>query len=242
MKFQILSDLHLKNNGFFKLKVTAPYLILGGDIGYPFTAIFWQFIEYVNTNYTHVYFIPGNHEFYGQTVEVADKFLRNAFRQYKNITYMNGDCIVFDDVVMIGTILWSHIPKECEKISHDFGPHKNISNFSVQERNSVFEANLAWIKSKADSFPDKKKILITHYAPLCHESCHPKHNGDPKNHDYGTDLYKLINVKNIDLFIYGHTHYNYKGNILKRSEGVYVSNQLGTRPSDNFDPEFTFEF
>jgi len=242
MEFQVVSDLHLKNNDDFELKITAPYLILAGDIGYPFTAIFWKFIEYVSVKYNHVYFVPGNHEFYGQTPEVADEFLRNSFERYKNITYMNGDCVELEKIVLIGSILWSHVPKECDKVSRNFGPHKNILKFSVKERNSVFEAATAWIEGRAGSFPGKKIILITHYAPLCHESCHPKHDGDLKNHDYGTDLYKLIDVSNIDLFIYGHTHYNYKGNVLRRREGLYVSNQRGTRPSENFNPEFSFKY
>jgi predicted phosphodiesterase len=241
MKFQVLSDLHLKPNDNFKLNITAPFLILAGDIGYPFTSIFWQFIEYVNSKYVHIYFVPGNHEFYGHSIETVDNFLRNSLKRYKNITYMNGDCVVLDDIVLIGSILWSYVPKDCEKIARNFGPHKNISNFSVEKRNSAFKSTAAWIESKLDSFPDKKKILITHYAPLCHESCHPKHDKDIKNHDYGSDLHKFINVKKVHFFIYGHTHYNYEGNILKKHEGIYISNQRGSGNSDNFNTKFTIE-
>ena len=237
MEFQILSDLHLKKNDFIFTQ-TAEYLILAGDIGYPFTSIFWLFIEYVSRKYRQVFFIPGNHEFYGYTMEVIESFLRMSFKRYPNVFYMNNDVFEFDKVVLLGTILWSPIPKEICKL-HTFGIHKKIIDFSVGKRNKKFIANCAWIETQVERFKGRKKIiLITHYAPLLHESCNPKYDGDFKNHDYGVNLHERIQTKNIDFFIYGHTHYNYKGNILNLHDNTYISNQRGIKPSDNFDLGF----
>lgn len=81
---QFVSDIHLetRNNttrDFFKkiLIPSAPYLALCGDIGYPGAQLYEPFLEYCSKNFEHVFYVPGNHEFYN-----TEKALK--FKKYRN--------------------------------------------------------------------------------------------------------------------------------------------------------------
>ena len=71
MRIQYCSDLHLEfdhNNKYLTkmpLSVSGDILILAGDIA-PLHDEFFsdQFFRFIAENYRHVFWVPGNHEFY----------------------------------------------------------------------------------------------------------------------------------------------------------------------------------
>lgn len=81
---QFVSDIHLEtrdntSKDFIKkiLIPFAPYLALCGDIGYPGAQLYEPFLEYCSKNFEHVFYVPGNHEFYN-----TEKALK--FKKYRN--------------------------------------------------------------------------------------------------------------------------------------------------------------
>jgi predicted phosphodiesterase len=78
---QYISDVHLetrKKIDFHSiLKPTAEYLALCGDIGYPDTEYYQNFLEYCSNNFKQVFYVPGNHEFYNHPSRIK-------FTKYKS--------------------------------------------------------------------------------------------------------------------------------------------------------------
>lgn len=66
MKLQILSDLHLEFSPNFYLPKTGNVIALLGDIGYPKSLIYREFITKLSKDYEHVLLITGNHEYYNK--------------------------------------------------------------------------------------------------------------------------------------------------------------------------------
>jgi hypothetical protein len=82
IKIQYVSDIHLETHfntskSIFEkiLKPSAPYLALCGDIGYPGSQLYEPFLQYCSENFEHIFYIPGNHEYYNDTKSI--KFIRN---------------------------------------------------------------------------------------------------------------------------------------------------------------------
>ncbi len=67
MRIQYISDIHLE---FFKVlpkqivRPVADILCLAGDIGYPFSSLYRDFLKQVSRDFKKVFLIAGNHEYY----------------------------------------------------------------------------------------------------------------------------------------------------------------------------------
>ena len=92
------------------LKPCAPYLALAGDIGHPtqLKALF----EWAAPQWKHIFYIPGNHEYYGADFEERQKEL-SAFA-YPNIHFLQSGSFYCEEenVAVIGATLWTHASEE----------------------------------------------------------------------------------------------------------------------------------
>ena len=101
-RIQYVSDLHLEfyNKISFRscVKPVAPYLALAGDIGKPGTNMYTNFLSYVSSNWEHVFYVAGNHEYYDTprskwnkkkpvTFEERHQEIINITREYPNIHF-----------------------------------------------------------------------------------------------------------------------------------------------------------
>jgi predicted phosphodiesterase len=75
MKFQYLSDIHTEqyksNHKKLKkietfIKLSAPYLLLAGDVDDPFSNLYKEFLSYLSSLFEYIFIIVGNHEYYTQ--------------------------------------------------------------------------------------------------------------------------------------------------------------------------------
>jgi predicted MPP superfamily phosphohydrolase len=90
-RIQYVSDIHLETycnsgNEIFEriLKPSAPYLALCGDIGYPDSKIYEDFLKYCSDNFEAVFYIAGNHEFYNDMKSI--NFLKIKDKMKKDIS------------------------------------------------------------------------------------------------------------------------------------------------------------
>ena len=119
MKFQIASDIHLEFQG-----VDAPAIIpksdalfLAGDIGKPTKANLAQFLIKMASIFPNVYYVAGNHEFYGAEYWSTKHALKEICSNIPNLHFMDQDSIVWkgkndERVRIIGCTLWSHVPDD----------------------------------------------------------------------------------------------------------------------------------
>ncbi|KAK2605066.1 hypothetical protein N8I77_007942 [Diaporthe amygdali] len=233
-----MSDLHLEVGQqylTFDFDVTAPNLILAGDIGRVIDYEgYISFLQKQTVRYERVFLILGNHEFYGLSFEAG---LTRA-RKLENESVLEGRMIllqqksfVFDveRVVVIGCSLWSFVPRDSARavqaVVNDF---KKIENRSVEKHNSAHAEDLAWLRKEVQLHqPHTKVLIVTHHAPLIDKTASPQHKDSLVKSAFATDV--LSNMEggawsSVKYWIFGHTHWTTQLKV----KGIQVmSNQRG---------------
>jgi predicted phosphodiesterase len=101
MKLNILSDLHLTRGALVKPENDADAVILAGDIARPKQALSWA-----SDLGKPVLYIPGNHEFYSNTIRYSrgtGKFVRrNASPRARQQRSDDRECPFLENDVMDG--------------------------------------------------------------------------------------------------------------------------------------------
>jgi predicted MPP superfamily phosphohydrolase len=206
MRIQYFSDIHLE---FYKklptINITAPILCLAGDIGYPKTKIYEDFLISLNANIDvqKVFLITGNHEYYNNSIDNVDKHIENIIEKYElnKISFLNNSSEIYGEYLFVGSTLWSHVNNK-KYLTNDF---KLIEDMTIDKFNSLHDTAKTYIKNTIETNKDKKIILLTHFLPsfqLIHEKylCYSEYNNC-----FASNCYDLIQ-KPVILNIYGHTH------------------------------------
>ena len=228
MKFQIISDIHLEYynelpelNYFFK--VSAPNLILAGDICYYNHHNFMIFFKKVSKLYDNVFFIPGNHDYYAYNkipdihFDEIDFVMKSNLSCFKNVHFIQEDSIEFENTIIFGTTLWCKTTKTNDdvnvklltneyyiKTKHKYAPsYKYVKELNTRQYN--------WLRNSIKNlYTHKNIIVVTHYLPS--KKCiNKKYKNDPYNDMYFTDCEDIMKYANI--WIAGHTHNPFISNI-----------------------------
>lgn len=228
MKFQIISDIHLEYydtlpelNYFFT--VSAPNLILAGDICYYNHPNFVIFFKKVSKLFNKVFFIPGNHDYFAYnnipdiSFDEIDSIMKHLLSCFKNVYFIQENIIELENTIILGTTLWCKTKRtdndiDVKLLTNDYYIQtKNKYCPSYKYTNELNTRQYIWLKNKIKHLYTHKNILvITHYLPS--KKCiHQKYKNDPYNDMYFTDCEDLM--KYADIWIAGHTHDPFIGNI-----------------------------
>lgn len=236
MKLKIVSDLHLEfsyidipNNG-------ADVLVLSGDIlvalylkkpvstveGIPEESNkvkFRKFLSTVSTNFKHVVYVAGNHEFYNGAWYNTIDVLKNECSNYPNIHYLENESIEIDGVTFVGSTLWTDLNKkdpitttvissllnDYRVIRNDRYGYRRINPSDVTAR---FDASLQYITDTVNANPSGKFVIVGHHAPSF-QSIHPQYADNlHMSGAYSSSLDEFIlDHPQIQLWTCGHNHY-----------------------------------
>lgn len=211
--FQILSDLYLNHESqylTFHIPVSAPYLILAGNIGklIDYEAYLSFLIRRCNL-YERVYLVLGALEFQGISIrdglELAAKMEQEAG--------VRGRLVVLDrkradvpgtNVTLLGCTLWSDIPAAAEsavlKKIPEFDHQQGIKNWSVSAHNAMHAEELAWLKQEiigpsnfagslaSSSGPSTQLVVVSAFAPDLKQALDPWQVDSPWSSAYGSNL------------------------------------------------------
>lgn len=234
MKIQYCSDLHLEfleNRNFLEQHPIVPVgeiLLLAGDI-LPFSLHkkSFEFINFIADNFESVYWIPGNHEYYHFDMATVAPPLLEKLRS--NVFLINDKVIIYKDVKIICSTLWSKIRAE-----HEFAVEQNVSDFQfikingkpllAQDFNRLHDTDLSFLKNAVKKNSDHKTIVMTHHVPTL-RNYPPKYKESILNDAFVTDLTDFISANNVPYWIYGHHHYNTPD--FKIGKTTLLTNQLG---------------
>lgn len=65
LTLQYISDIHLERKPAYpRIPIVSNNIALLGDIGNPFTDMYFEFMKYVSDRADRVFLVPGNHEFW----------------------------------------------------------------------------------------------------------------------------------------------------------------------------------
>ncbi|KAK3681739.1 Metallo-dependent phosphatase-like protein [Podospora appendiculata] len=272
-RFQFISDLHLelgRQYATFDFPVTAPFLILAGDIGcLSHYDEYLSFLQRQTARYNRVFLVLGNHEFYRLSrsagLEKARQMEKEAVLAGK-MTLLQQDSYTIPeqpDVTLLGCTLWSFIPKESSaaitSVMNDF---KHIEGWTVDAQNEAHAADLAWLRKEVEMIrqdarqqgnPRRMVVVGTHHAPLTAGTSSPDHKGGPLNAAFATNVCESGDWRPVRYWVFGHTHWtteietnsvrvvaNQRGNVF--SPGKDLDSKLEKRPAEHtFDPARVIE-
>lgn len=140
MEFQVFSDTHfeLRKMKPFHINKYADNLILAGDISASWHTSLYEFLDFASKTWNHVFYIPGNHEFYcfdrnyvGDFREIERNYRQEIKKRYENVYYLNNNTVWFDGekiynepipkaICIIGSTLWSSPHSGIEVEINDF--------------------------------------------------------------------------------------------------------------------------
>ncbi len=251
MKIQYCSDLHLEfEDNFRKLKqqpleVVGDLLILAGDI-IPFDKIEIadDFFDLWSSQFSEVFWIAGNHEFYGSDIStISEK--RNVLIR-KNVHLLDNAVVEVDDVQLIFSTMWSRIgPLNTRKIQKGMADFRFIKSgsqlFTIEEFNLRHHRSMAFLEESLSQCNGQKSVVITHHIPTF-MNYPQKYMGDVLSEGFATEYFLLIETFGPDFWIYGHHHTNVPE--FKIGKTRLITNQLGyVKYSEcrNFDQGKMFE-
>lgn len=234
MKIQYSSDLHLEfpaNKQFLEahpLARAGEVLILAGDI-LPFRLLEKQneFFERLSDNYEMVYWVPGNHEYYGFDATTVANPLMEKIRS--NVWLVNNLAVEYKEVNIICTTLWSKI-----SIAHEWEIQRGISDFhaikwgkkrfTTREFNELHQQSLQFLESEFKNRKGQRNIVVTHHVPTFFN--YPeKYRFSELNEAFAVELYDTILESEVDYWIYGHHHNNMQAFEIGNTR--LMTNQLG---------------
>lgn len=212
MKLNVLSDLHLSQGELPLPENDADLVILAGDLGRPARAMAWA-----SRIPKPVLYVPGNHEFYGGSIEGGVAELKRLCAGTR-IRVLDCEEVVLGGVRFLGATLWTDFRldgagvareaamREAARFMRDFSVVRiDDAPFTPQASAELFEAHAAWLEERLAAPHEGPTVVVTHHAPSP-RSIHPRFAGSNLNACFVSDAERLIDERRVQLWIHGHTH------------------------------------
>ncbi|HMN79855.1 MAG TPA: metallophosphoesterase [Burkholderiaceae bacterium] len=252
MKLNILSDLHL---GFGAMDLPAngaDVVVLAGDISRPRLAIDWA-LKFDKP----VLYVPGNHEFYGGSIDGTLAELQRLTAG-THVQVLADRELVIGGVRFLGSTLWTDFAlfddpgqraaakAEATSLLRDFSRirlHESSAElFTPDDSAELFRHHAGWLAGRLASPHPGPTVVITHHAPS-RDSIHPRFAGSLLNTCFVSDATHLLRADRVPLWIHGHTHdsfdYRVNGTRVVCNPRGYARDGVNENPA--FDPDFIVE-
>ncbi|GAB3762756.1 metallophosphoesterase family protein [Ramlibacter monticola] len=244
LTLHVVSDLHLSQAGMDLPATDADLVVLAGDIARPREAVAWA-----GALGKPVLYVPGNHEFYGGSLEGRIAELR-ALTEGTPVRLLHDDELVLDGVRILGTTLWTEfrlpdLPQQeaAERAATSF--MRDFSRIRLREGEeallraddcaALFRRHSRWLRERLAHPHAGPTVVISHHAPSV-RSIHPRFAGSAVNLCFASDAEYLL--EGVDLWVHGHTHdsfdYRVGGTRVLCNPRGYV--REGVQENARFDP------
>lgn len=181
--------------------------------------IYGRFLKTCSENYDRVFYVLGNHEYYGSDISYVNNWFPEYINsEYKNILVLTESCVEINNKWwLVGSTLWTDYDGEdplamvnAQQSLNDF--RKITFNNSKLTPNIVVNENIRginYIKKIVGKNPDKNIIVMTHHSPS-KRSISKFYASSKINSAYTNDYDKFIeNSPNIKYWVHGHTHFKF---------------------------------
>jgi hypothetical protein len=250
--FQILSDLHLDHELqylTFHIPVSAPFLILAGNIG--------RLIDYEHylsflirrcNLHEKVFLVLGALEFHGigwmDGLQLAHKMEKDPVMKGRlEVLYETRSDVPGTNVTLLGCTLWSKIPESDAaavlKKMPEFNEKTGIQDWDIEKHNSEHTRDFRWLVKEAKNAnpspaggalapagpkEERHLVVVTAFAPDLRECLDPWQIDAPWASAYGTNLLDGPYLGNVKTWISGTTGRTCE---FQKGEMTVVSNQRG---------------
>lgn len=215
VKLNVLSDLHLGFGAMDRPVNDADVVVLAGDIARPREAVAWA-LRFDKP----VLYVPGNHEFYGSSIDGALEELQRLC-EGTQVQVLADRELVMGGVRFLGSTLWTDFElfddprqraaamSEARRLMRDFSRIRTRESspeiFTPEDAARLFRRHSAWLESRLAETHAGPTVVITHHAPSRH-SIHPRFADSLLNACFVSDAAQLLHADRVSLWIHGHTH------------------------------------
>lgn len=222
MKIALYSDLHLEMSATWILppELDVDVVILAGDIhvsthGIKLAADIFR----RGSASPAIIYVAGNHEYYGGRLAPLTAEMRIAAAR-EGVFFLENDAVEIDGVRFLGTTLWSDFDLHGAdtRANSIYEARHCISDYSVifgADRKFLDPEDTIQFHREARAFLERelakpfdgKTVVVTHFAP--HRDCvEARFKGHELTPYFTVDMTPLMAKYPIDLWAFGHTHYN----------------------------------
>lgn len=224
---QYVSDIHLEHihNSKHHLIVEeiidnhphhqgSNYLVVAGDLT-PNVHVAEKFFQALNGHYTHIFYIPGNHEFYTKFYSHTQIMARLHALNNQQLTVLQNQMVELPEINILGTTMWTPVlDAEFQEMNDSKmilrGFRQPVSSHMVKSwymsAYNFLDTYLPLMRSIDTRFSYKRVkpyIVITHHVPREIQDGHSA---------YFTACPELLQRANV--WIHGHDH---------QAEDVYIN-------------------
>lgn len=228
--FDLCSDLHLCFNvDALKIMPRADTLVMAGDIveiellkgkQNQLAKQVREFLHKVSTQYKTVYWVMGNHEFYGGSLTYGINNARTILKNMgiENITILERQTVEHEDCLIFGATLWTSCnnrnPIVMNAVQAGMNDYRSIKltteyfedrYITTDDTVMLHERAIVKLKEFIATETDKKKLVITHMAPSF-KSVAEEFRFSTVNDGYATELHDMIYDSDIKCWVHGHIH------------------------------------
>lgn len=222
------SDIH-NEFSLFNLPATdvdsRANLVLAGDIALAdrLNGTLVPFLDDVSARFANVFYIPGNHEYYGSSLLRADEKLADVCKRYPNVFYMQEKSMVIDNVRFIGATLWTDFDRGNPLVTmtahNEMNDYQHIRTGSRAEpygrrarpidMMGLNTQNRFFIKEELEAARDagQKAVVFTHHSPTILSQSKVYRPGPIDYAYHNTGLEDMILDLRPVLWIHGHSHH-----------------------------------
>lgn len=252
MKLNILSDLHLGFGAMDGPVNDADVVVLAGDISRPREAIAWALrLD------KPVLYVPGNHEFYGGSIDGTLEELQRL-AEGTRVQVLDQRAMLIGDVRFLGATLWTDFElfdepqqraasrAEAQRLMRDFSRIRTRAAgselFTPEDSAALFRRHAQWLERELARPHAGTTVVITHHAPSRH-SIHPRFADSLLNASFVSDAEHLLRAGRVALWVHGHTHDSFDhrvhGTRVVCNPRGYSRGGMNENPA--FDPDFSVE-
>lgn len=218
MKIRLLSDLHLEFCVFNLIPLETDkdsILVLAGDIGNKHLS--FDFLKQYSNNFKAVFYILGNHEYYGKDFLTYKDQFKQLLRYEKNINKNifvidDPEEIFFEDQQFLCGTLWTDFNKndiaskdQVQSSLNDYYMTKVGNRYLTPDDTYEVHCNtMEFFKERCN----KNSIIITHHMPS-EQSVADKYKGSDNYHinaGFRSNLDDFILQYKPKYWLYGHGH------------------------------------
>lgn len=224
MKIRLVSDIHTEFFNLDEIEQEAlkilpklkedpqTILILAGDIGsMNKPANLAAFIDEVTPRFKWIYYIPGNHEYYGGNLNSTPDVIRILIKPHKNISFgtMDDFWMPEENLHIHMATLWTDYDNgnplsmaEAERRMNDYR-HINIGKRAVNPID-LLHIHKSTVEHLS-SLTEPGDIIVTHHMPSF-QSVPESYKFERVNGAYASNLEELILKNKPKIWMHGHTH------------------------------------
>lgn len=222
MNIQVISDIHLEDKETSLLPQdiedfiypSSNYLIIAGDVhelkDNNSVSIFVEFMKYQSERFDMIFYVLGNHEYYYGNVKGRYEYIKDLVTSVSdNIIILNNSSYTINNIEIYGTTLWSEIPRSIRKykgkvMENTKKVFTTVKDMNIEKYNELHYSAVKRLDEFLNNRNGKRKIVVTHHAPLVHGTIRPENKNDVYECMYVTNLSHLVSLA--DVWIFGHTH------------------------------------